>query len=61
MLGVIWVFRWKEIEEFLKAEGAGVKELWVRVRFRSALWASVSLAFKDYRFFCIMMDWRAAA
>lgn len=46
MLGVIWVFGWKEIEELLGSEGAGVEELWVRVIFRSALWASVSLLSK---------------
>lgn len=40
---------------------AEIEELWKRVRLWSALWASVSEAFKDCSVSCILRDWRAAA
>ncbi|CAL2233313.1 unnamed protein product [Prunus armeniaca] len=41
----LWLERNRRIFEDYK--GVGVIELWDRVKFRAALWASTSLAFKD--------------
>jgi RNAse (barnase) inhibitor barstar len=56
---VLWMERNRRI--FEAYEGVGVEVLWDRVRFWVALWASVSIVFKDYSFSSILSDWRAAA
>ena len=53
ILGALDVKKWKNFEVH---EGAGIEELWEKVRFWSGLWTSVSEAFS-----CIMMDRTVAA
>ncbi|KAI5329624.1 hypothetical protein L3X38_029021 [Prunus dulcis] len=54
----IWMERNMRI--FYVYEGVGVGELWDRVKFWAALWASVTSDFKDYSYSTILRDMAAA-
>ncbi|KAM1375219.1 hypothetical protein ACFX2I_025682 [Malus domestica] len=54
----IWLERNKRVFEDYK--GVGVEELWDRVKHWAALWASVSVEFRDYNFSSIFRDLLAA-
>ncbi|RXH72538.1 hypothetical protein DVH24_012222 [Malus domestica] len=54
----IWFERNKRVFEDYK--GVGVEELWDRVRHWAALWASVSVEFRDYNLSSIFRDLLAA-
>lgn len=56
VLLVLWMERKWIFEDY---RGAGVEELWDRVKFSSALWGSVSINFNDCILFCILLDWKA--
>jgi hypothetical protein len=59
MLAVIWVL-WLERNRriFEDVRGAGLEELWIRVKYVAALGATVSSEFRDYSISLIMPDWR---
>ncbi|CAL9018470.1 unnamed protein product [Prunus brigantina] len=54
----IWMERNRRIFEDYK--GVGVRDLWDRVKYWAALWASVTKDFKDYSYSTIMRDMAAA-
>ncbi|KAM1060262.1 hypothetical protein TB1_024191 [Malus domestica] len=54
----IWLERNKRVFEDYK--GVGVEDLWDRVKHWAALWASVSVEFRDYNFSSIFRDLLAA-
>ncbi|KAI5323563.1 hypothetical protein L3X38_032635 [Prunus dulcis] len=54
----IWLERNRRI--FGQYKGVGVGELWDRVKFWAALWASVTPDFKDYSYSSILRDMAAA-
>jgi len=53
----IWTERNRRI--FENYEGVSVGELWDRVKFWAALWASVTIDFKDYSYSTILRDMAA--
>ena len=50
----IWLERNKRVFEVYK--GVGVEELWDRVSHWAALWASVSVEFRDYNLSSLIRD-----
>lgn len=54
---VVWMERNKRI--FEDYGGAGLEELWERVKLWASLWASISREFKDYTLSTIILDWQA--